>query len=394
MAHEDLKEHLYKKSGKYFVAALTKHVYKWAMRVPDQYYEYRIFEELTIRYATGERTRLGLEKNDHYRFDAVFFIKPGYRALNQHQCYTVGMELKNSAEDLKYDEKIQNYLGWTDFFMLGVPENLIGEARQKIENITSKYAEAKEKIGLLCIDTGEILIYPRRQLVSQSNKLEIQEQIIYNCIFRDIKTVNFELDEIDLQPIDLKDEYKDVANTSIENFQEDLAADPAENQAAPDGNISLSSGKKTDLSNEEKSINDKKSIEKQQAKKQRLEHAAKQTERMAVLAERGKELPPSTALLYNKLRTNSKEIFWVIVDTGGECTREKIAEATGMSIPTIDRFIPELKKSGLIDYEGSRKTGKYVVKSDMEQRTSCDTCSVAEGCPFKGSSEGMCSQYQ
>lgn len=96
MAHENLKKFLIGDAGKRFVKDMTTAAYEWAYKIPSEFFTYRIFEELTIRYDTGEKTRLGLEKNDHYRFDAVFYIQPGRRALNQKQCYNVGIELKNS----------------------------------------------------------------------------------------------------------------------------------------------------------------------------------------------------------------------------------------------------------------------------------------------------------
>ena len=83
-AHEELKQLLGEQPGKAFALDVTRMVYGWAARIPDKAIRYRIFEELTVRYETGEKTKRGLDKQDHYRFDAVLFIQPGYRALNQN----------------------------------------------------------------------------------------------------------------------------------------------------------------------------------------------------------------------------------------------------------------------------------------------------------------------
>ena len=110
MAHEELKKLLEGDQGKLIVKSVTQSMYAWAWKVPAEYYNYRVFNELTVRYETGEKTRLGLKKFDHFRFDSVFFIEPGYRALDQRQCYTIGIELKQSKSDLMSDKKMEKYL--------------------------------------------------------------------------------------------------------------------------------------------------------------------------------------------------------------------------------------------------------------------------------------------
>jgi len=128
MAHENLKVHLTGKPGQTFVATLTHMVYPWSVKISDSYINYRIFEEVSIREESSGKTRLDLDYRPHYRFDCVFFIEPGYRALNQRQVYTVGVELKNSKADLTADDKIDHYIGYTDYFFLGVPTELIPDA--------------------------------------------------------------------------------------------------------------------------------------------------------------------------------------------------------------------------------------------------------------------------
>ena len=98
MAHENLKVHLTGKPGQTFVATLTHMVYPWSVKISDSYINYRIFEEVSIREESSGKTRLDLDYRPHYRFDCVFFIEPGYRALNQRQVYTVGVELKNNVK--------------------------------------------------------------------------------------------------------------------------------------------------------------------------------------------------------------------------------------------------------------------------------------------------------
>ena len=216
-AHEELKQLLGEQPGKAFALDVTRLVYGWAERIPDDAIRYRIFEELTVRYETGEKTKRGLDKQDHYRFDAVLFIQPGYRALNQNQCFTVGIELKNSKADLMGDHKMDKYLGWTDLFFIGVPADLTEDAIRKADEVSEEVFGNKSMVGVFDIENGIIYKIPaQKQDVSMENRLKIQEQVIYNILFNDMKSITVKLEEISMEnrPID-------KINIGEENNQED-----------------------------------------------------------------------------------------------------------------------------------------------------------------------------
>ena len=93
-AHAELKKLITKKNIQSYVKDLCLHAYPWTKRIPVEYLEYKIFEEFRLREATGEKTRLGLDKKLQIIPDVILFIKPGYRALNQGHCFTVALEIK------------------------------------------------------------------------------------------------------------------------------------------------------------------------------------------------------------------------------------------------------------------------------------------------------------
>lgn len=61
-AHANLLPLLSGEPGKTFVANLTQQIYDWAEKISANYYNYRFFTEVSIRVATGEKTRLGLDR--------------------------------------------------------------------------------------------------------------------------------------------------------------------------------------------------------------------------------------------------------------------------------------------------------------------------------------------
>lgn len=383
MAHENLKQHLVGNAGKSFVSTLTRSVYTWASKVPDVFYNYRIFEELTIRYETDEKTRLGLDKQEHYRFDAVFFIQPGQRALNQHQCYTAGVELKNSKSDLMGDDKIVKYLSWTNFFFLGVPSDLIEDAKAKIQEIYKTYLYAKDLIGLMNVETGKIEILPKRQSVTVANTCKIQEQIIYNVLFNEIKTISFSLNEIEVEKAQFND------NPVLDNFVLE--------QEKTTENVLSESVPSVDSNTEDNStIESTYSETKTKDAEYRKELAERKAERLNALSQRGECLPASTAAIYNALDPNSKEVFWGIVDSQsieGNITRETLSNATGLSLQKIDRSLVPLTEKGLISREGGKKNGTYVVTVETDKSKTCESCKLYSQCQYVHSNEG-CSMFQ
>lgn len=388
MAHENLKQYLVGNAGKSFVSTLTRAVYSWASKVPDVFYNYRIFEELTIRYETDEKTRLGLDKQEHYRFDAVFFIQPGQRALNQHQCYTAGVELKNSKSDLMGDDKIVKYLSWTNYFFIGVSSDLIEDAKAKIQEIYKTYIYAKDLIGLMNVETGKIEILPKRQSVTVANTCKIQEQIIYNVLFNEIKTISFSLNEIEVEAAHFN-ENPVLANSVLgqdENVLSEKNNVLSESVPSVDANSAIENTYYQITSSETKTKD----------AEYRKELAERKAERLNALSQRGECLPASTAAIYNALDPNSKEVFWGIVDSQsieGNITRETLSNATGLSLQKIDRSLVPLTEKGLISREGGKKNGTYVVTVETDKSKTCESCKLYSQCQYVHSNEG-CSMFQ
>ena len=201
MAHENLKAHLTGKPGQTFVANLTHMVYPWSVKISDSYINYRFFEEVSIREDSTGKTRLDLDYRPHYRFDCIFFIEPGYRALNQRQVYTVGVELKNSKADLMADDKMDHYIGYTDFFFLGVPTELIPDA------INRAYENADGQIGVFSVEDGKIYLSAQRIYPSVEHERDLLQQIMYSRMFdEDFKNkVSFKLEDVYVIPMTFKD---------------------------------------------------------------------------------------------------------------------------------------------------------------------------------------------
>lgn len=390
MAHENLKPYLWTDPGKQFVADLTRQVYPWAHRIPTPCYIYRVLDEVTIRYSTGELTRKGLDKSAHYRMDCVFLIQPGRAALNQGSCYTVGIELKNSVEDLRADDKIQHYQGWTDYFFLGVPDALVPDAVDKIDEIVAAHPDCQNKIGLFAVDSGEISIYPRRQLVTDAHRIALQEQIIYNYIFAENKAVRFEVKDIQIERVELRDEYK-VCVPSISTAHSEEHKD---GETTSEEVLSPTDGESPipEVTPEQPELTAEELAEaKEKAKQQRAEAAARNAERLARLADRAVNLPSSVAKTYNSLKPTDKEVFWSVVD--GKAHRGDIADATNLSVPAVAKSLETLIKSDMVLREGGKKHGRYIVGVSTDKSNACETCKKRTQCGYQGAADGNCAHH-
>ena len=346
-AHANLLPLLAGEPGKTFVANLTQRIYDWAVKIPTDFYKYRFFTEVSIRVATGEKTRLGLERNKHYRFDAIFFVEPGMRALNQHQIYSAGMELKNSKEDLMHDNKMENYLGYTDFFLIGVPEPLVSDALKR--------AEGNEQIGVVDIESGSIYKEPKRIYVTAEHRLEIYEQILYGPIFEDDKTVSFEAKEVEI----VAPEFKEIA---IPEKHATLATD-----------IEMEVDKRICEIKEAETVAAEQHKDKLQIKKANL---------AASLLEQRRNLPENVLSTIEQLPLKEQQVYCMIQDTASGIQVKDITENLGSdsSEASVKRHIAHLKELGLIERLGSKKTGVYSAVSDYICRSECSACARSKYC--------------
>lgn len=386
-AHEELKKLLGEQPGKAFALDVTRQVYAWAERIPDDAIRYRIFEELTVRYETGEKTKRGLDKQDHYRFDSVLFIQPGYRALNQNQCFTVGIELKNSKADLMGDHKMDKYLGWTDLFFIGVPAAITEDAIRKADEVSEEVFGNKSMVGVFDIENGVIYKMPaRKQNVSTENRLKIQEQVIYNVLFDDMKSITIKLEEISVEnrPINhITIGEKNNQENDQENYQEKDVPDTTSDSSSQEKPTKSSKSSKSSLDEDfVKARNEK-----------RAENRAKREELAKDLAERNRLLTNKTREQLAGLSDRDQLVFWCVRDAtvNGGINGINIPSAIGQSSAAVNRSLKKIKERGLVTLDGAPKYGKFKVIGDALKSSRCITCRHYDEC--QGSAL-HCGSYQ
>ena len=376
-AHENLKQLLAESPGKAFALDLTRKVYDWADRIPDDYIKYRIFEELTIRYETGETTKRGLDKQNHYRFDAVLFIQPGYRALNQNQCFTIGIELKNSKADLMGDHKMDKYLGWTDLFFIGVPEELTEEAIRKAEEVSEEVFGDKTMVGVFDVENGLIYKMPaRKQSVSMENRLKIQEQVIYNVLFDEMKSITVKLEEMSIETIP----FNNLPTRSPSEAAETPSDSPKPSRAAntpPHGQSAATSPEKP---TPVRPTLDEGLVAARNEK--RAENRARREEMAKDLTERNRLLTERTREQLAGLSDRDQLVFWCVRDATvhGGINGIDIPGAISQSPAAVNRSMKKLKERGLVALDGAPKYGKFKVIGDALKSSRCITCRLNEEC--------------
>ena len=375
-AHEGQKQLLGERPGKAFALGVTRQVYAWAGRIPEDAIRYRIFEELTVRYETGEKTKRGLDKQDHYRFDAVLFIQPGYRALNQKQCFTVGIELKNTKADLMGDHKMCKYLGWTDLFFIGVPADITEDAIRKADEVSQEVFGNKSMVGVFDIENGLIYKMPiRKQNVSVENRLKVQEQVIYNVLFDDMKTITAKLEEISIENHPINE-----ITVGEENYQENDQDNYQEKDAPYTTSDSSSQEKPTKPSKSPKSPLDEDFVKARNEK--RAENRAKREELTKDLAERNRQLTNKTREQLAGLSDRDQLVFWCVRDAtvNGGINGINIPSAIGQSSAGVNRSLKKIKERGLVTLDGAPKYGKFKVIGDALKSSRCITCRHYDEC--------------
>lgn len=379
MAHENLKQKLVSDAGKKFVIGLTSRIYE--KKVVNIYRKignydfinYRFFEEVTVREYTGKKTRFGEDNPDHYRFDAVFFVEPGYNSLNQRHIYSIGVELKGEKYDLLNDDKMEHYLGYTDFFFIGVPVNLVSYALKR--------AEGNDYIGVFCVDDGKIWLLPSRQEPSYKNQRDLLTQILFANMFNeDFKnSVSIKLDkleDVEILPMPLDVVQTPPGQESPEETHTGGILQP-ENQYSEDTQPLPYEGRTPAASIEE---------QKEKEMLRRQKHDAKVIAIKQELATMNAEVPSVVASMLEGLSLGDQRIYHVIRKNGGiqaQSIADMLPEQDDVekpSLATVKRSISALIDAGLIEREGSKKTGQYIVKTISCDNESCQVCAKSPLC--------------
>ena len=379
MAHENLKQQLVSDAGKKFVIGLTSQIYEnkvvniYRKTGNYDFINYRFFEEVTVREYTGKKTRFGEDNPDHYRFDAVFFVEPGYNSLNQRHIYSIGVELKGEKYDLLNDDKMEHYLGYTDFFFIGVPVNLVSYALKR--------AEGNDYIGVFCVDDGKIWLLPSRQEPSYKNQRDLLTQILFANMFNlDFKnSVSIKLDkleDVEILPMPLEMVQTTPGQESPEENHTGGILQP-ENQYSEDTQPLPYEGRTPAASIEE---------QKEKEMQRRQKHDAKVIAIKQELATMNAEVPSVVASMLEGLSLGDQRIYHVIRKNGGmqaQSIADMLPEQDDVekpSLATVKRSISALTDAGLIEREGSKKTGQYIVKAISCDNESCQVCAKSPLC--------------
>lgn len=380
LTHDEMRKLLAGQSGKEFVLQSTYHLYTWADQLPDSAINYRIFRELTIRYFNGKKNKWGDDKADNYRFDAVLLIEPGYRALARRETFTIGLELKGDESDLKRDNKIDMYLGWTDFLFIGVPLDLVENAKAKAESIMEKNSNAEGKIGVMDVESGQIYLWPTKKIdVPSDNRIAVLNQIVYNYCMKEDKVIT--VDCKDIEPLSLP-AFNQQTTESESNFLssiEQVKASSNTNKASEE--VIKQKGSSNHLTGEER----------HERAEKRAENREKIIEQKKEIEQRNSTLMPSTRNTLAGLSDRDNVLFWTIRDAADMGLDAKdLPKLTGQSTASISRSIASLKKVGLIELQGSKKTGKYKAVGDAAKDSRCMTCQLREECQGNAL---LCSSY-
>ena len=373
MAHENLKQHLVGKPGKDFVTNLTLAVYDFVSKIRRAYgsfdfIHYRIFEEVTVREYTGQKNKWGDEKPEHYRFDCVIFIEPHQSAINQRQTYTVGVELKNSKGDLMGDAKIEHYLGYTDFFFIGVPSNLVVDAVGR--------AKTDDHIGVFDVETGRLCKMPARIHPTVERKYNLLEQIMYSRMFdEDFKNVvSVKVEDVEVIPAPLKP--KDDRSPLVLAMDEEEAQEEALREAQEEA---LREARTADIEADREAARQREQI-------RREKHDAKVAALKEEVTAMNEKVPAVVASILEGLSLNDQRIYHAIRRNDGvqaQYIAEILPYQEGVerpSIATVKRCISSLTKAGLIEREGSKKTGQYIIKKMDCAPDSCQVCAKSPLC--------------
>lgn len=389
LSHNQMRELLAGEPGKKFVFDATYRLYDWANKLPEYAINYRVFRELTVRYYNGEKNKWGDEKADDYRFDAVIMVEPGYRSLARRQTFSIGVELKGEVNDLKRDDKIHMYQGWTDFFYLGVPDELADAAMKKAKSIMIEHPETKDRIGVFGVESGQIYMIPTSRIeVSPERRADVYQQIIYNYCMREDKVIAVDCKKVKILPLPALKEFTQpeaIPTTDNNKVSVDTSVDTSASDASSNINTTDDNSAQAKPGSVEKAtgVNDNTltAEERRERAEKRAENRKKVIELKHNLQERAEILLPETREKLASLSDRDNVIFWAIRDSGTDgIDATDLPVRIGQSSASITRSIAALRHQGLVELNGGRKFGKFRAAGNAALNSRCMTCEFVDEC--------------
>ena len=287
------------------------------------------------------------------------------------------------------DKKMGKYIGWTDFFFIGVPAELTEDAIRKAEEVSlqafgedpalgKESSLSKSMVGVFDVENGFVYKMPaRKQSVPVENRLKIQEQVIYNVLFNEMKAIHARLEDIDV--VELPPSAASAAPTANSTPKEKEGRTGAGNNVL--GNAATVST----------SILDEQFVAARNEK--RAENRARREELARNLVERNRQLTDRTKEQLAGLSDRDQLVFWCVRDATahGGINGVDIPGAIGQSPAAVNRSIKKLKDRGLVALDGVPKYGKFKAIGDALKSSRCITCRLNEEC--QGTAL-LCGAYQ
>lgn len=191
---------------------------------------------------------------------------------------------------------------------------------------------------------------PKRSEVPIEKQNLVLQNAVYNYAFKDAQTIYFSPETC-------------VGLQENETAPQSLTADKQSE------NVEVNHSNRQ-LSGEEKSARKAAAIARQEYREKRAE----------VLSEKASVLPEETRQRLSSLPQKTQEVFWTIRESEDGDKQKDIAKKLGYSERTTSSCLSSLVSSGLVQRQGSKKTGAYHVSSVAACNTTCATCSIALQC--------------
>ena len=268
------------------------------------------------------------------------------------------------------DHKMDKYLGWTDLFFIGVPADITEDAIRKADEVSEEVFGNKSMVGVFDIENGLIYKMPtKKQNVSMENRLKVQEQVIYNVLFDDTKSITVKLEDISIENLPAAAQEKNTLDEKTTAPSEVPSDSPSE---TPDST--------SDSSSQGKSTLDEEFVKAR--KEKRAENRARREELAKDLAERNRLLTTNTREQLAGLSDRDQLVFWCVRDATvhGGINGIDIPSAIGQSSAAVSRSMKKLKERGLVALDGSPKFGKFKVIGDALKSSRCITCRHNDEC--------------
>ena len=168
ITHDEAKAIIQERTSRIIVNAVSRRTLNFSIGEDEP--RFLVFNEFRLRSFNNAKTTSG-GSSSKGAIDVAIMVAPCETAVNKRLTFSIGIEIKDVAGDLLYNDRLEKYRSHMDYLFYGVTDELVKDALRKAENMPD--------VGVLNFQTGQIYKFPKRAWPSWEVQANVRDEALF-----------------------------------------------------------------------------------------------------------------------------------------------------------------------------------------------------------------------